>query len=111
MGGVDAASVLDASGRAFGGVAAASNWEGAAAVASLDAGYPVELLKQVMSGQLDLLMAPLRCPVDTGDEGAAVYPAEVSVDERLACLGLLPLRRPERPTDAAGGPNISTTPM
>jgi hypothetical protein len=44
LGEVDAASVLDASGRAFGGAAAASNGEAAAAVASLDAGCPVELL-------------------------------------------------------------------
>lgn len=69
--GADAALVLNVSGRALGGVAAASNSEGAAAV-SLDAGGPVELLQQIMRGQLDLLMAPLHCPVDTGDEGAAV---------------------------------------
>ena len=44
LGGVDAAPVLDGSGRAFGEVAVALDWEGPAAVASLDADCPVELL-------------------------------------------------------------------
>ena len=53
----------------------------------------VEVLKQVVRGELDLLVAPLRGPVHAGDQSGAVDPAEVAVHERVAGLGLV-VRRP-----------------
>ena len=59
----------------------------------------VEVLQEVVRRELDLLVAPLGGAVDARDQPAAVDPAEVAVDERVARLGLLrgALRQPEEP--------------
>src|SRR5205085_4207170 len=49
----------------------------------------VEVLEQVVGGQFDRLVVPLRGPVDAGDEGRPVYAPEVAVDEGVAGLGLI----------------------
>src|SRR6266516_6625645 len=49
----------------------------------------VQALQQLVRRQLDLLVAPLGGAVVTGDEAHAMYPPEVSVDERVAGLGLV----------------------
>ena len=54
-----------------------------------DAGGLVQLLEQVVGGELDRLVPPLRGAVDAGDQPGAVHPAEVAVDERVAGLGLV----------------------
>jgi hypothetical protein len=46
----------------------------------------VEVLQQVVRRELDLLVAPLGGAVDARDQPAAVDPAEVAVDERVARL-------------------------
>src|SRR3954452_3513161 len=52
----------------------------------------VEVLEQVMGGQLDLLVPPLRGSVEAGDEPHAVDATEVAVGERVARLR--PVSRP-----------------
>src|ERR1700752_4174439 len=46
----------------------------------------VERLQEVVRGQLDLLVAPLRRAVVTGDQAHPVQPPEVPVDEGVAGL-------------------------
>jgi hypothetical protein len=62
-------------------------------------GRRVEVLEEVVGGELDFLVSPLRRPVDAGDQTGAVDPAEVAVDERVARLGLIgrPLGEPQVP--------------
>ena len=64
-----------------------------------DSGLAVELLQQLVGGELDRLVAPLGRTVVAGDEAAAVQAAEVAVDERVARLGVLgrALGQPEKP--------------
>src|SRR4051794_5420190 len=50
---------------------------------------PVEVLQEVVSAQLDRLVAPLGRPVDTGDERAAVHPPEVTENEGVTRLGVV----------------------
>src|SRR5687767_13940659 len=49
----------------------------------------VEDLQQLVSGELDLLVAPLGGAVQAGDQPVAVDPAEVAEDEREPRLRLL----------------------
>jgi hypothetical protein len=49
----------------------------------------VEELQQLVSDELDLLVAPLRSPVVAGDQAGAVQATEVPVDECVARLGLV----------------------
>jgi hypothetical protein len=49
----------------------------------------VEVLEQVVGGQLDLLVAPFGGPVLAGDQAHAVEAAEVAVDEGVAGLGVV----------------------
>ena len=49
----------------------------------------VEVLEEVVGGQLDLLVAPLGGPVLAGDQAHAVEAAEVAVDEGVPSLGLV----------------------
>ena len=49
----------------------------------------VEVLQQVVGGQLDRLVAPLGGAVLAGDQPHAVHAAEVAVDERVPRLGLV----------------------
>src|ERR1022692_510192 len=49
----------------------------------------VEMLQQVMSCELNLLVAPLRGPVLACDQAHAMDAAKVPVDERIPCLGLI----------------------
>ena len=49
----------------------------------------VQVLEQVMGGELDLLVPPLGGPVDAGDQGGPVHPAQVAVDKGVAGLGLI----------------------
>src|ERR1700712_603252 len=53
------------------------------------AGYLVQVLKKVVSRELDILVPPFGRPVDARDEGRPVYPPEVSVDERIPGLGFV----------------------
>ena len=48
----------------------------------------VEVLQQIVGGQLDLLVPPLGGPVVARDQAHAVQAAEVAVDERVPRLGL-----------------------
>ena len=72
---------------------------------------PVEMLEQVVRGQLDLLVPPFRRPVDAGDQSGAVHPPEVAAHEGVAGLGLVGRRprsargatRRTRPRSAARG--------
>src|SRR5262245_66251143 len=59
----------------------------------------VEQLQEVMGGQLDRLVLPLRGAVVTGDEPRAMDSAEVSVDEGVSGLRLVggALGEPEVP--------------
>ena len=52
--------------------------------------------EQVVGGQLDVLVPPLRSPIDAGDQARAVNPAEIAVHERVPRLGssLAPSVRP-----------------
>src|SRR4029079_16456158 len=52
-------------------------------------GRLVEVLEEPMGGELDGLMAPLRCAVDAGDERRPMDALEVPEDERVAGLGLV----------------------
>src|SRR6187397_2807907 len=54
-----------------------------------DAGLRVELLEQVVGGELDLLVAPLRGAEHAGNQPAPVKPPEVAEDEGVAGLGLV----------------------
>ena len=54
-----------------------------------DAGLRVEFLEQVVGGQLDLLVAPLCSPVEASDQADAVETPEISVGERVPCLGFV----------------------
>jgi hypothetical protein len=47
------------------------------------------VLQEVMCGQLDFLVPPLRCPIDAGDQGRTVHPPQVTEDERIPRLGLI----------------------
>ena len=47
------------------------------------------MLQQVVGGQLDLLVPPLRRAVHAGDQSAAMHAAEVAEDEGVAALGVL----------------------
>src|SRR5215216_3860857 len=49
----------------------------------------VEVLEQVVGGQLDLLVAPFGGPVLAGDQAHAVQAAEVAVDEGVPSLGVV----------------------
>src|SRR5688572_1381113 len=49
----------------------------------------VKVLQQLMSGELDLFVSPLRCAVDACDQPRPMEPAEVAIDEPVPCLGLL----------------------
>src|SRR3954451_23150661 len=49
----------------------------------------VQQLQQVVRGQLDLLVTPLRRPVVAGDDPHAVHAAEIAVHEGVAGLRLL----------------------
>ena len=60
----------------------------AEAARALAAGL-VEHLEQLVGGELDLLVAPLRGPVVAGDQAGAMHAAQVAVDERVAGLGLV----------------------
>ena len=53
----------------------------------LSAARSVEELQQLVSGELDLLVAPLRGAVVAGDQAGAVQATEIAVDECVACLG------------------------
>ena len=77
-------SVAGAEARAAGGN---SRTRGFAARNSAAPG--VELLQEVVGGELDLLVAPLGRPVQAGDQADAVDAPEVAVDERVAGLGLV----------------------
>jgi hypothetical protein len=46
----------------------------------------VEVLQELMSGELDLLMSPLRGPVLTGDQAHPMDAAEIAIDERISSL-------------------------
>jgi hypothetical protein len=48
----------------------------------------VEVLEQVVGGELDLLVVPFGGPVLAGDQAHAVEAAEVAVHEGVAGLGL-----------------------
>src|SRR6185436_15142867 len=87
-------SVIGASDRVTGG----DDTRRAASVGA-DAGLRVELLEQVVGGQLDLLVAPLRGPEHAGDQAAPMKAPEVAEDERVAGLGLVggPGGQPEVP--------------
>lgn len=63
----------------------------------------VEVLQQTVSREFDLLVPPLRRPVDARDERTPVHVGEVTVDERVPRLGLLPraLGQPEVPRPVA----------
>src|SRR6476660_9130760 len=54
-----------------------------------DAGLRVELLEQVVGGQLDLLVAPLRGTEHAGDQAAPMEPPEIAEDEGVAGLRLV----------------------
>src|SRR6185369_95025 len=54
-----------------------------------DAGLRVELLEQVVGGQLDLLVAPLRGAEHARDQAAPMEPPEVAEDERVPGLRLV----------------------
>jgi hypothetical protein len=56
---------------------------------SLDAGCSVQQLHHFMSRELDLLVAPLRGPLDARDETGPVNPAEVTLDKGVARLRLV----------------------
>jgi hypothetical protein len=60
-------------------------------VSSLSSGgaRPIQELQQLVGCQLDLLVAPLGCPVVAGDQAGPVEAAEVAVDEGVPRLGLL----------------------
>ena len=49
----------------------------------------VEVLEQLVGGQFDVLVPPLRCAVDAGDQARAVDPAQIAVDERVPGLGVV----------------------
>jgi hypothetical protein len=49
----------------------------------------VKELQQVVCGQFDVLVPPLRSAVDAGDQAGAMNTAEVSVDDGVAGLGLV----------------------
>src|SRR5215207_10305158 len=59
----------------------------------------VEQLQQLVGGELDLLVAPLRGSVVARDQAHAVDATEISVDERVPRLGFVrgPLGEPEVP--------------
>jgi hypothetical protein len=63
------------------------------------AALAVQVLEQLVSGELDLLVTPLGRPVVTGNDARPMEPTKVTVDERVACLGLVrcPVRQPEMP--------------
>src|SRR5918995_4067572 len=50
---------------------------------------PVQVLQQLVGGELDVLVAPFRSAIHTRDQPRAVNPAEVPVDERIPGLGLV----------------------
>ncbi len=52
-------------------------------------GLRVEVLQQIVGGQLDVLVPPFRSSVDAGDQAGAVNPAQVAVDERVSRLGVV----------------------
>ena len=89
-------TVVDATDR---DTAPARHRAGRGALVLADPRHLVEPLQQLVRRQLDLLVPPLRGPVDARDEAAAVDPAEVAVDERVAGLGLVvgALGQPEVP--------------
>ena len=47
------------------------------------------MLQELMCGQLDFLMPPLRCPIDAGDQRRTVHPPQVTEDERIPRLGFI----------------------
>jgi hypothetical protein len=47
------------------------------------------MLQEVMCGQLDFLVPPLRGPIDAGDQRCTVHPPQVTEDERIPRLGLI----------------------
>jgi hypothetical protein len=59
----------------------------------------VEILEQVVSRKLDLLVTPLGGPEVAGDDPGPVHPAKVATDERVSRLGFVgcSLREPEMP--------------
>ena len=59
----------------------------------------VELLEQIVGGELDVLVAPLGRPVDAGDQAGPVDPPEVAEHEGVAGLRLVggPDGQPEVP--------------
>src|SRR5882672_8934808 len=61
----------------------------------------IQVLQQIVSGQLDLLVAPLRCAVDRRDESCAMQPVEVAVDEGISGLRLV--RGADGETEMPGG--------
>jgi len=59
----------------------------------------IQKLKQVMGGQLHVLVTPFGCAVDAGNQPGPVNAAEVTVDECIAGLRLFagPIRQAEMP--------------
>src|SRR5215218_905924 len=55
----------------------------------LSAAALVEVLEEVVGGELDLLVAPFGGPVQAGDQAHAVQAAEVAVDEGVPGLSLV----------------------
>ena len=55
----------------------------------MQSGCLVEVLQQVVRGELDLLVPPLRRPVHARDQTGPVDPAEIAVHECVARLGLV----------------------
>ena len=49
----------------------------------------VEVLQELVRGELDLLVPPLRCPVVAGDQPHPMETTKVAVDECMARFGLL----------------------
>ena len=50
---------------------------------------PVEPLQKPVSGEFDVFVTPLGGPVVAGDQPRSVDAAEVTIDERVAALGLV----------------------
>src|SRR4029453_10370791 len=49
----------------------------------------VQVLQQAVRRQLHLLVAPLRRPINAGDQPGPMHPGEVADDERVPSLGLV----------------------
>src|SRR5205823_11967906 len=49
----------------------------------------VQELKQLVRGQLDLLVTPLGRPVLAGDQSRSMDTAKIPIDERVAAFGLV----------------------